>query len=187
MKKASVVSHEPFIHSLSIHYTSFLQCLFFWFLRSDYHELHVLGLSAMPSSMPSSAPTGQPTTQPTSKPSVYIAQPSSRPTGLSENPLFAGNGVDATKSMNGLDTQTAIIVFSCVGAVVLCLFILFTCYFQDKFYNHKEEDKLHNLVEQHYNDDEVVLDDGDGNRYTLYLLFIFTTTAIYGFTFSVEQ
>ena len=76
--------------------------------------------------------------------------------------------------MNGLDMQTAIIVFSCVGAVVLCLFILFTCYFQDKYYNHKEEDKLHNLVEQHYNDDEVVLDDGDGKYHAFLVTLCFT-------------
>lgn len=126
----------------------------------------------MPSSMPSSAPTGQPTSQPTSRPTAKIIQPSSRPTSASENPLFIPP--ISKQSMNGLDMQTAIIVFSCVGAVVLCLFILFTCYFQDKYYNHKEEDKLHNLVEQHYNDDEVVLDDGDGKYHAFLVTLCFT-------------
>lgn len=150
----------------------------------QYHFIQIAALSAMPSSMPSSAPTGQPTSQPTSRPTAKIIQPTSRPTSASENPLFIPP--IAKGSMNGLDTQTAIIVFSCVGAVVLCLFILFTCYFQDKFYNHKEEDKLHNLVEQHYNDDEVALDDGDGKYhaipYALPSLF-FIVAMIYEFIF----
>lgn len=63
----------------------------------------------------------------------------------------------------GLTIQTAIIIFVCVGIVVLCLFIVFTYYCQNKFVN-REEDKVHSLVEENYEDDEAVLDDGEGNK-----------------------
>jgi hypothetical protein len=94
------------------------------------------------------------------------SQPTSRPTDLKSNPLFA-NSQNNNGNLNAMNTQTAIIVFSCVGAVVLCLFIVFTCYFQDKYHNRKEEEKLHSLVEHHYNEDEVILDDGEGNQIAL--------------------
>jgi hypothetical protein len=127
----------------------------------------------MPSSMPSSAPTGQPTGQPTTMPTIIplyeppTSQPTSRPTDVRSNPIFAG-AVNSNGNLNAMNTQTAIIVFSCVGAVVLCLFIVFTCYFQDKYHNRKEEEKLHSLVEHHYNEDEVILDDGEGNEPALF-------------------
>ena len=124
----------------------------------------------MPSSMPSSGPTGQPTGQPTSGPTVLplydppTSQPTSRPTSIKENPIFGGGVGSGNKSSNfsDLSTQSAIIIFSCIGAIVLCCFILFSCYFQDKYHNKKEEEKLHSLVEHHYNEDEVALDDGEG-------------------------
>lgn len=122
----------------------------------------------MPSSMPSSGPTGQPTSQPTSGPTVLplfdppTSQPTSRPTTINDNPLFAGSRGGASSNFNSMSTQSAIIIFSCIGAVVLCCFILFSCYFQDKYHNKKEEEKLHSLVEHHYNEDEVALDDGEG-------------------------
>ena len=50
----------------------------------------------------------------------------------------------------------------CVGVVVLCLFIVFTYYCQNKFVN-REEDRVHSLVEENYDDDEAVLDDGEGD------------------------
>lgn len=126
----------------------------------------------MPSSMPSSRPSGQPSGQPTSMPSIIplfeppTGQPTSRPTDQKANPLYVAAKND-NGNLNNMTTQTAIIIFSCVGAVVLCLFIVFTCYFQDKYDNRKEEEKLHSLVEHHYNEDEVVLDDGEGNQLTL--------------------
>jgi hypothetical protein len=135
-------------------------------------HLPFVALSAMPSSMPSSAPTGQPTGQPTTMPTIVplfeppTSQPTSRPTDLKSNPLFASSQ-NNNGNLNAMNTQTAIIVFSCVGAVVLCLFIVFTCYFQDKYHNRKEEEKLHSLVEHHYNEDEVILDDGEGNNIAL--------------------
>ena len=122
----------------------------------------------MPSSMPSSRPSGQPSGQPSSVPTIIplyedpTGQPTSRPSDFRSNPLFVTTKPD--NSLNSMNTQTAIIVFSCIGAIVLCLFIVFTCYFQDKYHNRKEEEKLHSLVEHHYNEDEVILDDGEGTQ-----------------------
>ena len=39
---------------------------------------------------------------------------------------------------------------------------MFTYYCQNKFVN-REEDRVHSLVEENYDDDEAVLDDGEGD------------------------
>jgi hypothetical protein len=151
-------------------------------------HLPFVAFSAMPSSMPSSAPTGQPTGQPTTMPTIVplyeppTSQPTSRPTDFKSGPLYA-NSQNNNGNLNAMNTQTAIIVFSCVGAVVLCLFIVFTCYFQDKYHNRKEEEKLHSLVEHHYNEDEVILDDGEGNQ----VAFFSQSRACRGYLMSGSQ
>jgi Glycine rich protein len=119
-------------------------------------------LSPGPTSQPTSMPSGQPTGQPTSKPSRVppskrpTSQPTSRPTGVLRSNAAASNRI------GDLTIKTAIIIFVCVGVVVLCLFIVFTYYCQNKFVN-REEDRVHSLVEENYDDDEAVLDDGEGD------------------------
>lgn len=46
---------------------------------------------------------------------------------------------------------------------MLCLFILFTWYFQFKYLN-KEGETVHSLVEENFDEDEVVIDDGQGRK-----------------------
>ena len=131
----------------------------------------------MPSSMPSSGPSGQPTGQPTASPTIIplyqppTGQPTSKPSDHRSNPLFRSDVRD--DSINGMRTETAIIIFSCIGGIVLCLFIIFSCYFQDRYNNRKEQDKLHQLVEHHYNEDEVILDDGEGTHTSYYWLRLY--------------
>lgn len=56
-----------------------------------------------------------------------------------------------------------IIIFSSVGAAVLFLFICFTWYFQFKYLN-KDGDVVHSLVEENFDQDEVIIDDGEGTK-----------------------
>jgi hypothetical protein len=88
-----------------------------------------------------------PTGQPTSRPSRTI--------------IILGASSGAT--LGSLSTQSVIIIFSSVGAAVLCLFILFTWYFQFKYLN-KEGETVHSLVEENFDQDEVVIDDGEGRK-----------------------
>ena len=112
--------------------------------------------------MPSSRPTGQPTGQPTSRPSKEplskgpTGQPTSKP-----SKFVALVTIKTAATVGGLSTQFAIIIFSAVGAIVLCLFVCFSCYFQHKFLN-REDDRVHSLVEENFDDDEIILDDGEG-------------------------
>ena len=124
-------------------------------------------LTPLPTGMPSSRPTGQPTGQPSSRPSLQptmgaskrpTGQPTSRP---SSRVVILGAGTGAT--LGNLSTQSVIIIFSSVGAAVLCLFILFTWYFQFKYLN-KEGETVHSLVEENFDEDEVVIDDGHGRK-----------------------
>ena len=123
--------------------------------------------SVRPTGQPTGAPTGQPTMQPSSRPTVSpslgiskrpTGQPTSYPSRFEPFPIVAG-----AATVGGLSTQSAIIIFSAVGAIVLCLFVCFSCYFQHKFIN-KEEDRIHSLVEENFDDDDIILDDGEGGE-----------------------
>ena len=95
--------------------------------------------------MPSKGPSKDPTGQPTSHPSIKHA--------ALERGAIIGN----------LTTEMAIIIFSCVGAAVLCLFVLLTCYFQFRHIT-KVGETVHTLVEENYCRDEVDMDDEGKNR-----------------------
>ena len=140
---------------------------FSFFLVSQHSPVLYLhtAFSVRPTGQPSGAPTGQPSMQPSSKPSVSpslgiskrpTGQPTSYPSRFQPFPIVAG-----AATVGGLSTQSAIIIFSAVGAVVLCIFVCFSCYFQHKFIN-KEEDRIHSLVEENFDDDDIILDDGEG-------------------------
>jgi hypothetical protein len=101
--------------------------------------------------------TKRPTGQPTSRPSRALII------------LKASSG-----TLGSLSTQSVIIIFSSVGAAVLCLFILFTWYFQFKYLN-KEGETVHSLVEENFDQDEVVIDDGEGRK----ALYALTTSKIW--------
>ena len=103
--------------------------------------------------MPSKGPSKFPTGQPTSRPSIEHA--------------VLGRGA----VIGNLTTQMAIIVFSCVGAAVLCLFMLLTFYFQYRHLN-KVGETVHSLVEENYCRDEVDIDDGGKNEVPHGVMFI---------------
>jgi predicted PurR-regulated permease PerM len=103
--------------------------------------------------MPSKGPSKFPTGQPTSRPSIEHA--------------VVGRGA----VIGNLTTQVAIIIFSCVGAAVLCLFMLLTCYFQYRHLN-KVGETVHSLVEENYCRDEVDIDDEGKNEVAHGFMFI---------------
>ena len=94
--------------------------------------------------MPSRGPSGFPSGQPTSRPS------------------YAHAVVVRGAIIGNLTTQMAIIIFSSVGAAVLILFMLLTCYFQFRHLN-KVGETVHTLVEENYCRDEVDMDDEGKN------------------------
>lgn len=118
--------------------------------------------SPQPSSFPSSSPSSQPTSQPSSQPSkrpptkLPTGQPTSRPTVIFRPAVAAANRI------GGLSVQTAIIIFVCVGVIVLFLFVCFTYYCQNQFVN-KEEDRVHSLEEENFERDDMLLEDQEGN------------------------
>lgn len=74
--------------------------------------------------------------------------------------------VATASRIGGLSVQTAIIIFVCVGVIVLCLFICFTYYCQNQFVN-KEEEKVHSLVEENFERDEMLMEDHEGDTMQL--------------------
>ena len=135
----------------------FLPLFFFVFVSTAFTVFP----TGQPTALPSSQPSRQPTSVPTLTPSLGVSKnPTGQPTSAPSRPIILPV-VAGAATVGGLSIPSVMIIFSAVGAIFLCIFVCFSCYFQHKFLN-KEEDRILFLVEENLDDNDIILDDGEG-------------------------